>query len=157
VRRFNFFQYADWTTPSLKGLRNPDVTVRSRGVMEKCTYCIQRINRAKIDAEVAGRPLRDGEVVTACQAVDPSRAIVVGDLHDHDSRVARLRSDPRITRCCQSSTRGREPPISPGCATRAPPSRAATEWIVPPEPATARRPEEPEAPMMGPGYTYASV
>jgi molybdopterin-containing oxidoreductase family iron-sulfur binding subunit len=95
VRRFNFFQYADWTTPSLKGLRNPDVTVRSRGVMEKCTYCIQRINRAKIEAEKADRPLRDGEIVTACQAVCPSRAIVFGDLNDHDSRVARLRSDPR--------------------------------------------------------------
>ncbi|HEX7794581.1 MAG TPA: 4Fe-4S dicluster domain-containing protein, partial [Vicinamibacterales bacterium] len=95
VRRFNFFQYADWTTPSLKGLRNPDVTVRSRGVMEKCTYCIQRINRAKIDAEVAERPLRDGDVVTACQAVCPSRAIVFGDLNDHDSRVARSRSDTR--------------------------------------------------------------
>ena len=95
VRRFNFFQYADWTTPSLKGLRNPDVTVRSRGVMEKCTYCIQRINRAKIDAEVAERPLRDGDVVTACQAVCPSRAIVFGDLHDRDSRVATLRSDTR--------------------------------------------------------------
>ena len=95
VRRFNFFQYADWNTPSLKGLRNPDVTVRSRGVMEKCTYCVQRINAAKIDAEKEDRPVRDGEIVTACEAVCPTRAIVFGDLNDHGSRVAALRTDPR--------------------------------------------------------------
>ncbi len=95
VRRFNFFQYADWTTPSLKGLRNPDVSVRSRGVMEKCTYCVQRINAAKIDAEKDDRAIRDGEIVTACQAVCPSQAIVFGDLNDRGSRVAALRADPR--------------------------------------------------------------
>jgi MoCo/4Fe-4S cofactor protein with predicted Tat translocation signal len=95
VRRFNFFQYADWNTPSLKGLRNPDVTVRSRGVMEKCTYCVQRINTAKIQAEKEDRPLRDGEIVTACEAVCPARAIVFGDLNDPTSRVAKLKADPR--------------------------------------------------------------
>jgi molybdopterin-containing oxidoreductase family iron-sulfur binding subunit len=95
VRRFNFFQYADWSTPSLKGLRNPNVTVRSRGVMEKCTYCVQRINRAKIQAEKDDRPLRDGEVVTACQAACPAQAIVFGDLNDPASRVATLKADPR--------------------------------------------------------------
>jgi molybdopterin-containing oxidoreductase family iron-sulfur binding subunit len=95
VRRFNFFQYADWNTPSLKGLRNPDVTVRSRGVMEKCTYCVQRINVAKIQAEKEDRPLRDGEIVTACEAVCPARAIVFGDLNDPNSRVAKLKADPR--------------------------------------------------------------
>jgi molybdopterin-containing oxidoreductase family iron-sulfur binding subunit len=95
VRRFNFFQYSDWDTPSLKGLRNPDVTVRSRGVMEKCTYCVQRINGAKIQAEKENRPIRDGEIVTACQAVCPTQAIVFGDLNDAGSRVAALRADPR--------------------------------------------------------------
>src|SRR5262249_48950171 len=68
VRRFNFLQYADYTTESLKLQRNPEVTVRSRGVMEKCTYCVQRINRARIEAERDDRPIRDGEVMTACQA-----------------------------------------------------------------------------------------
>jgi molybdopterin-containing oxidoreductase family iron-sulfur binding subunit len=95
VRRFNFFQFADWTTPSLKALRNPDVTVRSRGVMEKCTYCVQRINAAKIQAEKEDRKVRDGEIVTACQAVCPAQAIVFGDINDPTSRVARLKADPR--------------------------------------------------------------
>jgi molybdopterin-containing oxidoreductase family iron-sulfur binding subunit len=95
VRRFNFFLYADWTTPSLKLLRNPDVSVRSRGVMEKCSYCVQRINAARIDAEKRERPIRDGEVVTACQGVCPAQAIVFGDISDPASRVARLKKDPR--------------------------------------------------------------
>jgi molybdopterin-containing oxidoreductase family iron-sulfur binding subunit len=95
VRRFNFFQFADWTTPSLKALRNPEVTVRSRGVMEKCTYCVQRINRTKIQAEREHRTVRDGEIVTACQAVCPAEAIVFGDINDTSSHVARLKSDPR--------------------------------------------------------------
>ena len=95
VRRFNFFQYADWETPSLKLLRNPDVTVRSRGVMEKCTYCVQRINVSRITAEKEDRPIRDGEIVTACQAVCPTEAIVFGNINDPTSRVARLKADER--------------------------------------------------------------
>jgi molybdopterin-containing oxidoreductase family iron-sulfur binding subunit len=95
VRRFNFFQYADWDTPSLKPLRNPDVTVRSRGVMEKCTYCVQRINTAKIRAEEERRTVRDGEIVTACQAVCPAQAIVFGDTNDPNSRVSQLKAAPR--------------------------------------------------------------
>jgi molybdopterin-containing oxidoreductase family iron-sulfur binding subunit len=95
VRRFNFYLYSDWSTPSLKLLRNPDVTVRSRGVMEKCTYCVQRINHARITAEKEQRRIRDGEVVTACQAVCPAQAIVFGDLNDPASRVAKLKKDPR--------------------------------------------------------------
>ena len=82
VRRFNFLLYADWTTQSLEALRNPDVTVRSRGVMEKCTYCVQRINQARVDAKREDRAIRDGEIVTACQAVCPADAIVFGDLND---------------------------------------------------------------------------
>jgi molybdopterin-containing oxidoreductase family iron-sulfur binding subunit len=95
VRRFNFFLYSDWDTQSLYGVRNPDVTVRSRGVMEKCSYCIQRINRVKIDAEKADRPIQDGEIVTACQQACPAQAIVFGDLNDPNSRIAKLKRQQR--------------------------------------------------------------
>jgi MoCo/4Fe-4S cofactor protein with predicted Tat translocation signal len=95
VRRFNFLLYSDWYTPSLKLMRNPEVSVRSRGVMEKCTYCVQRINHAKMEAEKEGRRVRDGEIVTACAAVCPAEAIVFGDINDPDSRVARLKAQPR--------------------------------------------------------------
>ena len=93
VRRFNFFQYADFETPSLKPLRNPNVTVRSRGVMEKCTYCVQRINAAKIEAEKENRQVRDGEIVTACQAACPTEAIFFGDINNRDSVVAKAKAD----------------------------------------------------------------
>ena len=95
VRRFNFFLYADWDTQSLFGLRNPDVTVRSRGVMEKCSYCIQRINSAKIEAEKQERPVKDGDIVTACQQACPAQAIIFGDLNDPASRVAQLKRQQR--------------------------------------------------------------
>jgi Fe-S-cluster-containing dehydrogenase component len=95
VRRFNFKLFADWTTSSLKPLRNPDVTVRSRGVMEKCTYCIQRINEGKITAEKEGRELRDGEILTACQQTCPAQAIVFGNVNDPNSRVAKLKAQAR--------------------------------------------------------------
>ena len=95
VRRFNFFQYSDEATPSLKLMRNPDVTVRPRGVMEKCTYCVQRINAARITAEIEDRAVGGDEVVTACQAACPTRAIVFGNLNDHDSTVAKAKASPR--------------------------------------------------------------
>jgi molybdopterin-containing oxidoreductase family iron-sulfur binding subunit len=94
VRVFNFLQYADWRTPSLMLQRNPDVTVRSRGVMEKCTYCVQRINAARITAEKDGRRVRDGEVMTACQAACPTSAIAFGDLSDSGSAVRRRKDSP---------------------------------------------------------------
>ncbi len=95
VRRFNFYQFSDWETPSLKLLHNPDVTVRSRGVMEKCTYCVQRINYAKMEAEKENRRVRDGEIMTACQASCPTDAIIFGDINDPNSRVAKMKSDKR--------------------------------------------------------------
>jgi MoCo/4Fe-4S cofactor protein with predicted Tat translocation signal len=95
VRRFNFYQFSDDTTPSLKLLHNPDVTVRSRGVMEKCTYCVQRINSAKIESEKQDRKVREGEIQTACQATCPTEAIVFGDINDKNSRVSQLKADKR--------------------------------------------------------------
>jgi molybdopterin-containing oxidoreductase family iron-sulfur binding subunit len=95
VRRFNFLDYSDFRTPSLKLSRNPDVTVRSRGVMEKCTYCVQRINQARLEAEKENRPIRDGEIVTACQAVCPTEAIVFGDTNNAESLVAKLKKRER--------------------------------------------------------------
>jgi molybdopterin-containing oxidoreductase family iron-sulfur binding subunit len=95
VRRFNFFLYQDWDTPTLQLMRNPDVSVRSRGVMEKCTYCVQRIQNAKIQAELEDRKVRDGEIVTACQAVCPTEAIVFGDVNDPNSRVSKLKQSER--------------------------------------------------------------
>ena len=95
VRRFNFFLFSDYKTPSLFGLRNPNVTVRSRGVMEKCTYCVQRINAAKIRSEEENRSVRDGEIVTACQQACPSQAIVFGDVNDPNSRVSKLKAQTR--------------------------------------------------------------
>lgn len=100
VRRFNFleydalFDYGGEQAPSLKLLRNPDVTVRSRGVMEKCTYCTQRISAARIEAQKQNRPIRDGEVVTACQQACPVQAIVFGNIRDRDSAVAHLKASP---------------------------------------------------------------
>ncbi|AEB12910.1 TAT-variant-translocated molybdopterin oxidoreductase [Marinithermus hydrothermalis] len=100
VRRFNFFDYANRflapegeVTP-LTLLMNPEVTVRSRGVMEKCTYCTQRINAARIAAKKEGRRIQDGEVVPACQAACPTQAIVFGDLNDPQSRVRALKEQP---------------------------------------------------------------
>ena len=94
VRRFNFLQYNDQKSPVIQLMKNPDVTVRSRGVMEKCTYCVQRVNHARIEAEKEGRPIRDGEVVTACQQVCPTEAIIFGNIKDSNSQVAQMRKQP---------------------------------------------------------------
>ena len=95
VRHFNFFNFTKDTPEIVKLAMNPDVTVRARGVMEKCTYCTQRINRAKIDAKVAGRDLADGDIKTACQQACPAQAIEFGDIRNKESRVAHAKSDPR--------------------------------------------------------------
>ena len=93
VRRFNFYLFSDFETPSLKLMRNPDVSVRSRGVMEKCTYCVQRINEAKIDSERQGRKVKDGEILTACQQTCPTEAIIFGDINDPNSQVAKMKAE----------------------------------------------------------------
>ncbi|MBI1331415.1 MAG: 4Fe-4S dicluster domain-containing protein [Armatimonadetes bacterium] len=121
VRRFNYLNWTDnqeqftkktspWNTrivpgpirePKAEGvqllklLNNPDVTVRGRGVMEKCTYCVQRINEARIESKKAGTTIKDGDILTACQQTCPSQAIVFGNIADKDSEVAKLKKDPR--------------------------------------------------------------
>ena len=107
VRRFNYLNYTDNQRqfdvrvddkpriPLLRMLNNPDVTVRGRGIMEKCTYCIQRINEARIESKKAARDIRDGDIVTACQQACPTQTIVFGNKEDKESQVAKLRDDPR--------------------------------------------------------------
>lgn len=95
VRRFNFYDYRPPADSSEHAVHNPDVTVRSRGVMEKCTYCTQRIEAAHVAADKENRPIRDGEVVTACQQACPTKAIVFGDINDPNSEVSRLKRDGR--------------------------------------------------------------
>ncbi len=99
VRRFNFLLFQDWDTPQYKMMRNPDVSVRSRGVMEKCTYCVQRINERRIDAEKEDRKINDAELVTACQQSCPAGAIVFGNINDPNSKVSKLKGRPATTAC----------------------------------------------------------
>jgi molybdopterin-containing oxidoreductase family iron-sulfur binding subunit len=94
VRRFNFLQYSEQDDVSLSMMKNPDVTVRSRGVMEKCTYCIQRINEARVQAEKEDRPIRDGEFTTACAQTCPTKAIVFGNINDKKSELYALKAEP---------------------------------------------------------------
>jgi len=95
VRRFNFLLYSDFDTESLKFMRNPDVSVRSRGVMEKCSYCIQRIEAVKIEADKNNRAIEDGEIITACQQACPTDAIIFGNQNDPNSRVAKRKAEER--------------------------------------------------------------
>jgi MoCo/4Fe-4S cofactor protein with predicted Tat translocation signal len=101
VRRFNFLLFQDWTTPQYKMMRNPDVSVRSRGVMEKCSYCVQRITQHRIDAETAsvreGKEIKiaDGELQTACQQSCPAGAIIFGNINDPNSKVSQLKAQSR--------------------------------------------------------------
>jgi molybdopterin-containing oxidoreductase family iron-sulfur binding subunit len=98
VRRFNFLLYSDvygWDDKNIALAHNPDVTVRTRGVMEKCSYCVQRISAAKIEADKDNRAIADGEIVTACQQACPASAITFGNINDKTSRVAKLHADER--------------------------------------------------------------
>ena len=91
VRRFNFLQYSDQQTPTIQLMANPSVTVRSRGVMEKCTYCIQRVKAADWQAKKEDRFIRDGDIIVACQQACPTNAIVFGDINDPNSEVSKLK------------------------------------------------------------------
>ncbi len=95
VRRFNFLLFQDWETPQYKMMRNPDVSVRSRGVMEKCTYCVQRISERRIDAEREDRKINDAELQTACQQSCPAGAIIFGNINDPNSKVSKLKAQSR--------------------------------------------------------------
>jgi molybdopterin-containing oxidoreductase family iron-sulfur binding subunit len=100
VRRFNFLLFQDWETPQYKMMRNPDVSVRSRGVMEKCTYCVQRINERRIDVETASvreekKILIGDELQTACQQSCPAGAIIFGNINDPNSKVSKLKAQSR--------------------------------------------------------------
>src|SRR5579864_1548397 len=95
VRRFNFLLFQDWDTAQYKMMRNPDVTVRSRGVMEKCTYCVQRINERRIDTETQDRKINDTELQTACQQSCPAGAIMFGNINDPNSKVSKLKAQAR--------------------------------------------------------------
>jgi Fe-S-cluster-containing dehydrogenase component len=95
VRRFNFLDYHPYTPAVEKMVNNPDVTVRSRGIMEKCTYCVQRIERARIDSRVEGRTIRDGEIMVACQQACPSGCIEFGSLNDPEAKVTKAHQDNR--------------------------------------------------------------
>jgi molybdopterin-containing oxidoreductase family iron-sulfur binding subunit len=95
VRRFNFLLFQDWETPQFKLMRNPDVTIRSRGVMEKCTYCVQRISEQRIDAERVDSTIKDGDLQTACQQSCPANAIVFGNLNDPNSQVNKWKAQAR--------------------------------------------------------------
>jgi molybdopterin-containing oxidoreductase family iron-sulfur binding subunit len=93
VRRFNFFDNVD-PTPILEEVRNPDVSVRVEGVMEKCTYCTQRISAARIEAKREGRPIRDGDVVPACASACPTKAIIFGNINDPQAAVTQAKAQP---------------------------------------------------------------
>jgi MoCo/4Fe-4S cofactor protein with predicted Tat translocation signal len=94
VRRFNFFRFSERTNPLIALAQNPDVTVRMRGVMEKCTYCVQRIEESKIDSKVTGKPIEERRLQTACQQACPTQAIVFGDILQPDWEVSRRKAEP---------------------------------------------------------------
>jgi molybdopterin-containing oxidoreductase family iron-sulfur binding subunit len=94
VRRFNFLAYNDYKTPSLMLLHNPNVTVRGRGIMEKCNYCIQRVNNGRIEAKKQDRPIAPGEVVPACAQACPTQAILFGNLNDNHWEATQLQDEP---------------------------------------------------------------
>ena len=95
VRRFNFFNYTKDLPEIVKIAQNPDVTVRFRGVMEKCTFCVQRINQEKLRAKNNNEPLKDGDIVTACQQTCPTDAIIFGNINDPNSRVSQVKKQNR--------------------------------------------------------------
>ncbi|MBE7200310.1 MAG: TAT-variant-translocated molybdopterin oxidoreductase [Parafilimonas terrae] len=130
VRHFNYLDYTSPAPPAIQQQRNPEVTVRAKGVMEKCTYCVQRIVEARIEHDKSGTPIPDGEVVTACQGACPTRAITFGDLADPKSAVSAARADGRNypllgelnlkPRTTYLAERAPASPVKPGAAAEPP-------------------------------------
>jgi len=117
VRRFNFFLYSDWDTQSLFGVRQSGRDGAQPRLMEKCSYCVQRINRVRSTPIKADRPIQDGEIVTACMQACPAQAIVFGDLNDPASRVSKLKRQPRdYGLLSELDTRPRTTYLAPACA-----------------------------------------
>ena len=152
VRRFNFFLFSDWNTESIKMQKNPDVTVRSRGVMEKCTYCIQRIREAHITADKESRSIRDGEIQTACQQVCPTQAITFGNINDRESKVAKLKREPTNYSPAGRSQHAAAHHLFGGYQKSQSGDSRLMEKGPNPNVATTDR-----LPVIEPGYTYASV
>ena len=164
VRRFNFFLYTDYTTEILKLARNPDVTVRSRGVMEKCSYCVQRINRARYAAEKEDRPIRDGEIVTACQQACPAQAIVFGNVSDPQTqrlegqgRGAQLRPADRARHAAAHDVPRVALESEPGAARPDDAGEHETKTMADGTPLEPERPATPPGAILRPGYTFATL
>ena len=154
VRRFNFLRFQDWETPSLKLQRNPEVTVRSRGVMEKCTYCVQRINNARIESEKKNRPIADGDIVTACEAACPSEAIVFGNANDPNSRVAKLKAQQRnYSILGELNARPRTTYLAVGAQSESGDGKGMSATQPPVNSPEIRR----LPPVLEPGHSYATV
>jgi len=128
VRRFNFFDYTSTLTDPLDLAFNPEVTVRPRGVMEKCTFCVQRIRNGVQIAKDEGRPVRDGEIRPACAMACPAEAIVFGDLKDPDSRVSRLSRSNRGYKVLEDL--GTRPAITYSVELRNPPEASGEKGRV---------------------------